>query len=131
MKVFPIYIVFEASILYREAEQAIELIKRTIVRFRTNPYDLEIVSLGIMAYQADVHIIRKLTPIIDIDYKIDKKLYDLKAPIKKNTKVGVLKISYDNKEYSYDLIVKEDIKKASFLKTYFNLFKDIISGTKS
>lgn len=67
----------------------------------------------------------------NIDYKIDKKLYDLKAPIKKNTKVGVLKISYDNKEYSYDLIVKEDIKKASFLKTYFNLFKDIISGTKS
>lgn len=69
--------------------------------------------------------------IKNIDYKIDKKLYDLKAPIKKNTKVGVLKISYDNKEYSYDLIVKEDIKKASFLKTYFNLFKDIISGTKS
>lgn len=67
----------------------------------------------------------------NIDYKIDKKLYDLKAPIKKNTKVGVLKISYDNKEYSYDLIVKEDIKEASFLKTYFNLFKDIISGTKS
>jgi uncharacterized protein YegL len=65
MKIVPIYIVFEASILLEETEKANDLIQRTIGKFRTNPYDLEMVSLGIMSYQAEVSIIRKLTPIID------------------------------------------------------------------
>lgn len=126
MKVFPIYIVFEASILYREAEQAIELIKRTIVRFRTNPYDLEIVSLGIMAYQADVHIIRKLTPIIDIDYQIDTnqllKLFDSQRYIEPNFEkmidaliAEISEINPNEARWGYTVIIIADDYKLSML----------------
>ena len=126
MKVFPIYIVFEASILYREAEQAIELIKRTIVRFRTNPYDLEIVSLGIMAYQTDVHIIRKLTPIIDIDYQIDTnqllKLFDSQRYIEPNFEkmidaliAEISEINPNEARWGYTVIIIADDYKLSVL----------------
>lgn len=126
MKVLPIYIVFEASILYREAEQAIELIKRTIVRFRTNPYDLEIVSLGIMAYQADVHIIRKLTPIIDIDYQIDTnqllKLFDSQRYIEPNFEkmidaliAEISEINPNEARWGYTVIIIADDYKLSVL----------------
>ena len=64
----------------------------------------------------------------NVDYKVDKKIYNVKAPIKKNTKIGELTLSYDNNKYKYDLIVKEDIKKASFMESMFYLFKTIISG---
>ena len=66
----------------------------------------------------------------NINYKIEKELYNLKAPLKKNTKVGVLKLKYDDKVYNYDLIIKEDVKKVTFMKLFNDLLSDIISGVK-
>ena len=66
----------------------------------------------------------------NVNYKIKEYLYDVKAPLNKNTKVGELKITYDNNIYSYDLIVKEDIYKNSFINVFNNLLKDIIGGVK-
>lgn len=64
----------------------------------------------------------------NIDYKIDKKIYELKAPINKNTKIGELTLTYDNNKIKYDLIVKDHIKKASFINSLFYLIKNILSG---
>ena len=66
----------------------------------------------------------------DIDYTIEKELYDVKAPISKNTKVGILKLKYDNVTYEYDFIVKEDVEKASYFKVLFSILSDMISGIK-
>ncbi len=66
----------------------------------------------------------------NIDYKINKKLYDLKAPINKSTKVGKLTIEYENNIYEYDLIVKDDIEKASLLNIISSIFENMISGIK-
>ena len=66
----------------------------------------------------------------DVNYTVDIKLDKVKAPIKKNSIVGKLLLNYDNKAYSYDLIVHEDVKKASFFEVYKNLFKDIINGVR-
>ena len=77
----------------------------------------------------DVNIIVNKN-VKDVKYKINKELYDIKAPIKKNTKVGILTLKYDNKEYKYDLIVKNDVKRITFFKVFSNLITDIISGVK-
>lgn len=77
----------------------------------------------------DVNIISKKGNR-DIDYKIDKELYNVKAPISKNTKVGKLKITYDNVVYEYDLVVKEDVEKANLFNVIYSVFKDMISGVK-
>ena len=66
----------------------------------------------------------------DVKYDIKKEFYDVKAPIKKNDKIGKLTLTYDGNTYEYDLIVKEDIKKATFMKVFSNLLSDIISGVK-
>ena len=66
----------------------------------------------------------------NVNYKIEKELYNLKAPLKKNTKVGVLKLKYDDKVYNYDLIIKEEVKKVTFMKLFNDLLSDIISGVK-
>ena len=66
----------------------------------------------------------------DVNYSINEYLYSLKAPLKKNDKVGELEVKYENNTYNYDLIVKEDIKKVSYMKTISNLLKDIMSGVK-
>ena len=68
--------------------------------------------------------------IKNVNYKIEKELYNLKAPLKKNTKVGVLKLKYDDKVYNYDLIIKEEVKKVTFMKLFNDLLSDIISGVK-
>ena len=65
----------------------------------------------------------------DVNYKIDKKLYNVKAPLKKNSKVGKLIVTYENKKYEYDLIVREDVKKSTYLNTVKNNLKDVITGS--
>ena len=65
----------------------------------------------------------------DINYEISEELFKVKAPLKKNDKVGKLKLKYDGKTYYYDLIVKEDIKKITFMKVFNNILKEIISGS--
>ena len=66
----------------------------------------------------------------NVKYKVNEEIYDIKAPIKKGDTVGELKLSYNNKVFKYDLIVKEDVNKANYFRVYFNIFKDIISGVK-
>ena len=39
------------------------------------------------------------------------------------------KLNVDNNTLEYNLVVTEDIEKASFMQTYFNLLKDIITGS--
>ena len=67
----------------------------------------------------------------DVNYKTDIELFKVKAPLKKNSKVGVLKLYYDNKTYSYDLVVHEDIEKASYFQVFSNLLKDVFSGDRA
>ena len=64
----------------------------------------------------------------NVKYNVDEMLYDVKAPIEKNSVIGKLKLSYDNNTYEYDLIVKEHIEKANYFDVLQNMFKDIISG---
>ncbi len=66
----------------------------------------------------------------DVDYKIDEELYDVKAPLNKNSVVGKLKLSYDGNTYEYNLIIKDDVKKSSYFDTLQNIFKDLISGVR-
>lgn len=66
----------------------------------------------------------------DIKYNIEKELLNVKAPLKKGDKIGTLYLSYDKNTYEYNLIVKEDVKKASYFKIFGNLFRDITSGIK-
>ncbi len=67
----------------------------------------------------------------DVKYTIEEKLYDIKAPLKKNSVVGKLLLKYDNKTYSYDLIIHNDVKKSNYFETLLNIFKDIICGVKN
>ncbi len=66
----------------------------------------------------------------DVDYKINEELYDVKAPLNKNSVVGKLKLSYDGNTYEYNLIIKDDVKKSSYFDTLQNIFKDLISGVR-
>ena len=77
----------------------------------------------------DVNIIVNKN-VRDVKYTIDEELYDVKAPLLKNSVIGKLKLSYDNNTYEYDLIVKEDIKKSNYFNILEHLFKDLISGVK-
>ena len=64
----------------------------------------------------------------EIKYDIKKEFNNVKAPLKKGDVVGKLYLDYNNKTYEYDLIIKEDLKKSSFIRMLYNNFKDIISG---
>lgn len=66
----------------------------------------------------------------DIKYTTEVKLDEVKAPIEKGSKIGTLLLKYDNNKYSYDLIVKEEVKKASYFKILFSNLKDIITGNR-
>lgn len=77
----------------------------------------------------DVNLIVK-KGIKDIEYKIDENINSINAPIKKNSVIGNLKLTYDNNTYNYNLIVKEDVKKANLLDIYYMFFKDTLLGFK-
>lgn len=66
----------------------------------------------------------------DVDYEMSIELYKVKAPLKNKSKVGVLKLNYDNKIYYYDLVIHEDVEKANYLNIFYNLLKDVFSGKK-
>lgn len=78
--------------------------------------------------EEDINIITEKTRK-EIDYTSEILLDDVKAPLKKGDKVGTLKLNVDNNTLEYNLVVTEDIEKASFMQTYFNLLKDIITGS--
>lgn len=55
--------------------------------------------------------------------------YGSEVILKKSEYTGEINISgSENKEYKYDLIVNEEVKKASYLKVLINNLKDIITG---
>ena len=66
----------------------------------------------------------------NIDYKINTKLFDVKAPIKKNSIIGNFSIIYDNTEYTYDLVVHEDVLKASLFDALKIVLKNLVSGSE-
>lgn len=64
----------------------------------------------------------------NIDYKYTIDLTSTKAPLKKGDKVGTLKLSVNNKEISYNVIVNESVLKSNFFNRILNYFKDILNG---
>ena len=64
----------------------------------------------------------------DIKYTTEVKLNNVKAPIEKGSKVGKLILKYDNNTYTYDLVIHDEVKKATFLKIFFSNLKDIVTG---
>lgn len=64
----------------------------------------------------------------DISYKYNIELNKIEAPLSKGSIVGNLIVKYDNKEIKYNLVVKEDIIKSSYIKRLVNYLKDIVSG---
>ena len=64
----------------------------------------------------------------EIKYEIKKEFDNVKAPLKKGDVVGKLYLEYNNKTYEYNLIIKKDLKKSSYIRMLYNNFKDIISG---
>ena len=58
------------------------------------------------------------------------KLDKIKAPLKKGTKVGELILEFENKKYEYNLIINEEVKKASYFKVLINNLKDIVTGNR-
>lgn len=64
----------------------------------------------------------------EVNYKYDIELDNVKAPLKKGDKIGVLKLHYNDEIINYNLIIKEDVKKSGFFTRMKNYFKDILSG---
>ncbi len=64
----------------------------------------------------------------NINYKYDINLEKTKAPLKKGNKIGTLTLHIDNEDIDYNLIVNEEIKKATYFKRLINYFKDLLSG---
>lgn len=64
----------------------------------------------------------------ELDYKIEKNLFNVTAPLKTGSVVGELILKYKDSKLKYDLIVKEEIEKANFFRSMFNNFKDVVSG---
>ncbi len=64
----------------------------------------------------------------ELNYEISKEVETLKAPIKANTKVGILKLNYNNNVVEYDLIIKSSISKRNYLGLLINNFQDVIHG---
>lgn len=66
----------------------------------------------------------------DVNYKTDIELFKVKAPLKKNSKVGILKLYYEDNMYTYDLVIHDDIKKTNYFEVFYSLLKDVFSGDK-
>lgn len=64
----------------------------------------------------------------EIDYKTEKNLFNVTAPLKSGSIIGELILRYKKNVIKYDLIVKEDIEKANFFRAILNNFRDILSG---
>lgn len=66
----------------------------------------------------------------NIDYKTDIKLFDLKAPLKKNSIIGKYELSYNSDKYVYDIVIHEDVIKSSLFDVFFMVIKNIFSGSE-
>lgn len=66
----------------------------------------------------------------NIDYKTDIKLFDLKAPLRKNSIIGKYELSYNSDKYVYDIVIHEDVIKSSIFDVFFMVIKNIFSGSE-
>ena len=66
----------------------------------------------------------------NIDYKTNIKLFDLKAPLKKNSIIGKYELSYNSDKYVYDIVIHEDVIKSSIFDVFFMVIKNIFSGSE-
>ena len=80
-------------------------------------------------FEEDVNLIVKKGDR-EIDYKIDTKIYDIKAPLKEKSIIGEAIISYNNQEFKYNLIIKEQIEKENIFDILYLMIKNIISGSE-
>ena len=80
-------------------------------------------------FEKDVNLIAKKGER-EIDYQIDTKIYDIKAPLKENSVIGEAIISYNNQNFKYNLIIHENIEKENFLDVIYSIIKNIISGSE-
>ncbi len=80
-------------------------------------------------FEEDVNLIVKKGDR-EIDYKIDTKIYDLDAPLKEKSIIGEAIISYNNQEFKYNLIIKEQIEKENIFDILYLMIKNIISGSE-
>ena len=63
-----------------------------------------------------------------VNYTYEIKLENKKAPLKKGEKVRTLILKTKEGTKNYNLIVKEEIKKAGYFRLLLNNFKDLVSG---
>ncbi len=64
----------------------------------------------------------------DITYNYDVVLDEVKAPLKVGDKVGTLTLHFNNEDLIYNVVIKEEVKKAGYFTRLFNYLKDILSG---
>lgn len=76
----------------------------------------------------DVTILKK-TGELDKEYNSEIKLDNFTLPIKKGDKIGKLLIKDGNEVIKeVDIVSDRDIKKTSFMKLFWNMFKGIMTG---
>ena len=64
----------------------------------------------------------------DITYNYDVVLDEAKAPLKVGDKVGTLTLHFNNEDLIYNVVIREEVKKAGYFTRLFNYLKDILSG---
>lgn len=76
----------------------------------------------------DITILGKKSDV-SLNYKVDLELEDLKLPINKDSVVGKILVKSGNKTVmKVDAVIKDDLKKLSFIKLFGVILKDIIIG---
>ena len=106
-KIVPIYIVFESSIIKQQSAK--DFIKRILEHFRLDPYALSEFQLGIIAYDIEAIVVRKLSPI-DIEWEIDNNnllcsFYEGESDFDKLVDILSIELSMLNYKKHYDPIV--------------------------
>ena len=82
----------------------------------------------------NVYTIRRVTDLVqnkeDKNYKYEKIINELKAPLKNGNIVGKLRITDQNGNLvdEVDLMIREDVKKNNIFRLFGSFFKNIING---
>lgn len=66
----------------------------------------------------------------NIDYKTNIKLFNLKAPLKKNSIIGKYELFYNSDKFVYDIVIHEDVIKSSIFDIFLVVVKNILSGSE-
>lgn len=66
----------------------------------------------------------------NIDYKTNIKLFNLKAPLRKNSIIGKYELFYNSDKFVYDIVIHEDVMKSSIFDIFLVVVKNILSGSE-